>query len=179
MVSAKHVRKGSKQYNYHLETYGSQKDFGYKDFIPDFKAEQWDPGAWAKLFKDAGAQYVVPVAEHHDGFPMYDCSFTEYNAMNMGPKRDIVGELLKACRALDLKAGVSSHRAFHWEFYAHEEEFDTSDPAYAGLYWKKRNQKWPDQDFAQDWYLRTKELVAKYKPDVLWFDFYLGSTRIV
>jgi alpha-L-fucosidase len=71
--------------------YGPQSQFGYKDFIPMFKAERFDAGAWAKLFADAGARFVVPVAEHHDGFPMYDCSFTEWNAAKMGPKRDVVG----------------------------------------------------------------------------------------
>ncbi len=107
-------RTGSKQNAYHLETYGSLNEFGYKDFIPRFKAEKWDPVAWAELFKESGAKYVVPVAEHHDGFPMYDCSYTKYNAKNMGPKRDIIGELLVACKQLELKAGVSSHRAFKW-----------------------------------------------------------------
>ncbi len=171
-------RKGTSQYNYHLETYGSQKEFGYKDFIPMFKAEKWDPEAWASLFKESGARYVVPVAEHHDGFPMYDCSFTEYNAFKMGPKRDIIGELLEACRASGLKAGVSSHRAFNWEFYAQEEEFDTWDTTYSQLYWKRRTQRWPDKDFVSDWYLRTNELVSKYRPDVLWFDFYLDQPEL-
>lgn len=64
--------QGSKEYKHHLKTYGKHKDFGYKDFIPMFKAENFDAGEWVKLFKDAGAQYVIPVAEHHDGFQMYD-----------------------------------------------------------------------------------------------------------
>lgn len=171
-------RKGSKQNVYHLETYGSLKEFGYKDFIPQFKAEKWNPTAWAMLFKESGAKYVVPVAEHHDGFPMYDCSYTRFNAKNMGPKRDIIGELLDECRQLGLKAGVSSHRAFNWEFYAQEEEYDTWDPAFEELYWKRRKQRWPDEEFVKDWYLRTNELVSKYKPDVLWFDFYLDQPEL-
>src|SRR5712692_6053684 len=67
-------------FKHHVETYGSQSKFGYKDFIPRFKAEKFDPVAWAELFRQAGAKYVVPVAEHHDGFPMYDCSFTDWSA---------------------------------------------------------------------------------------------------
>lgn len=171
-------RKGSKQNVYHLKTYGTLKEFGYKDFIPKFKAENWNPGVWARIFKESGAKYVVPVAEHHDGFPMYDCSYTKYNAMDMGPKRDLIGELLTECRELGLKAGVSSHRAFNWEFYAQEEEFDTWDPAYEELYWKRRTQRWPDEEFIKDWYLRTKELVSKYNPDILWFDFYLDQPEM-
>ena len=171
-------RRQSPQHKYHIEKYGPLNQFGYKDFIPMFKAEKWDPVEWAALFKKAGARYVVPVAEHHDGFPMYDCSFTKYNAANMGPERDIIGELLEECRNAGLKAGVSSHRAFNWEFYAQEEDFDTWDPAYEELYWKRRKQKWPDADFVNDWYLRTVELAVKYKPDVFWFDFYLDQPEL-
>lgn len=171
-------RRQSREHKYHLEKYGHPGEFGYKDFIPMFKAERWDPERWVKLFKASGARYVVPVAEHHDGFPMYDCSYTAYNAAKMGPKRDIIGELLEACRKSDLKTGVSSHRAFNWEFYAQEEEFDTYNTAYSDLYGKRRTQKWPDEAFAEDWYLRTKELAIKYKPDIFWFDFYLDQPEL-
>ena len=68
-----------------------------------FKAEKWDPDHWTDLFQKAGAEYVVPVAEHHDGFAMYDCSFTKWNAVDMGPRRDVVGELAKAVREWERK----------------------------------------------------------------------------
>lgn len=167
-------KKDFGEYQHHLDKYGSHKQFGYKDFISDFKAENWDPVQWVDLFLKSGVKYVVPVAEHHDGFPMYDCSFTEYNSTKMGPKRDIVGELLKECKNKNLKAGVSSHRAYNWEFFAQEKSFDTYDPQYASLYGKRRTQLWPDKDFVNDWYLRTVELLVKYEPDILWFDFYVG-----
>ena len=76
-----------------METYGLHKEFGYKDFIPLFTADAFDPEAWADLFESAGAKYVVPVAEHHDGFQMYASELSDFNAVDMGPKRDIVGEL--------------------------------------------------------------------------------------
>ena len=95
-----------------------------------------------------------------------------------GPHRDVVGELLAACRKVGLKAGVSSHRAFNWEFYTHDSSFDTNDPENFPLYGKIRSQRWPDQEFADDWYLRTKELVTKYQPDILWFDFYLDQPEL-
>ena len=137
--------------------------------------KNWNPDRWAKLFQDSGAKYVVPVAEHHDGFPMYDCSFSRFNAVEMGPERDVVGELLDACRKLGLKAGVSSHRAFHWEFYAPTEGWENRNPAYQDLYWKPRETRWPDEEFVNNWYLRTLELAVKYKPDIFWFDFFLDQ----
>ena len=84
--------QGSPEFKHHVKTYGPQKKFGYKDFVPMFKAEKFDPDHWADLFRKAGAKYVVPVAEHHDGFAMYDCSLSEWCAAKMGPKRDIIGK---------------------------------------------------------------------------------------
>ena len=92
-------RTGSTEYEHHLATYGPQDKFGYKDFIPLFKAEHYDPVAWAELFKKAGAKYVVPVAEHHDGFAMYDSGLSDWTAAKMGPHRDLIGDLAKAVRA--------------------------------------------------------------------------------
>ena len=91
-------REGTPQYEYHCKTYGRPSEFGYKDFIPMFTAEKFDPDEWAELFKRAGAKFAGPVAEHHDGFPMWDASDTEWCAGKMGPKRDVVGELEKAIR---------------------------------------------------------------------------------
>jgi alpha-L-fucosidase len=85
--------QGSDEYEHHIKTYGKQKDFGYKDFIPMFKAEKFDAEQWAQLFEDSGARYVVPVAEHHDGFQMYKSEISHFNAYEMGPKRDVLGEL--------------------------------------------------------------------------------------
>jgi alpha-L-fucosidase len=91
--------KGRPEYAHHLSRYGPQDRFGYKDFIPAFKAERFDPGAWVDLFAEAGARFVVPVAEHHDGFAMHACPFSPYNAVDMGPKCDVIGALADAVRA--------------------------------------------------------------------------------
>ncbi|HYW98105.1 MAG TPA: alpha-L-fucosidase, partial [Candidatus Elarobacter sp.] len=91
--------EGSAEYRHHIETYGKQDKFGYKDLIPMFKAEHFDPAAWAELFKKAGAKYVVPVAEHHDGFAMYDSGLSDWTVAKIGPHRDTTGELAKAVRA--------------------------------------------------------------------------------
>ena len=94
--------QGSREFQHHIETYGPHKDFGYKDFIPLFRAERFDAEAWASLFEEAGAKYVVPVAEHHDGFQMYRSELSHWNAYEMGPQRDTLGEL---CGAVVLALG--------------------------------------------------------------------------
>ena len=87
--------QGSDVFKHHVATYGPQDKFGYKDFIPMFKGEKFDPQAWAHLFKESGAKYVVPVLEHHDGFAMYDSGLSDWTAAKMGPHRDTGGELAK------------------------------------------------------------------------------------
>ena len=107
----------SKEFKHHLETYGPHDEFGYKDFISMLTAENYDPKAWAALFKKSGAKFIMPVAEHHDGFPMYDTELTPWCAGKMGPKRDVVGELADAVRAEGMIFSASSHRAENWWFY--------------------------------------------------------------
>lgn len=98
-------------YKHHIETWGPQDKFGYKDFIPLFKAEKFNAEEWVKLFKEAGAKYIVPVAEHHDGFSMYNSKLNKWNAVNMGPKKDIIGLLKEAIEKEGLIFGLSTHRA--------------------------------------------------------------------
>ena len=129
-------------YKHHQENWGDQRVFGYKDFIPLFKAEKWDPDAWARLFKEAGARYVVPCAEHHDAFAMYDSAYTRWNAVAMGPKRDVIGELSNAVRKQGMRFGVSSHYAFNWYYFIKKEGFDTADPQYADLYGTRQGENW-------------------------------------
>lgn len=175
-------------WEYHRQKWGHQSQFGYKDFIPLFKAEKFDPDAWITLFKQAGARYVVPVAEHHDGFAMYDSALTEWNAARMGPKRDVVGELARAARQQGLVFGLSNHRAEHWWFFDGGRQFDSDvqDERYASFYgpaapasptsipgaaWQNRD--WtprPDALFLDDWLGRCSELVDKYQPQLVYFD---------
>ena len=133
-------RPGTQQYTYHVNTYGGPEKFGYKDFIPMFIGEKFDPDEWAELFKEAGALFAGPVGEHHDGFCMWNTKYSDWSAAKMGPKRDIVGELEKAVRRQDLRFMVSLHHAENWWFYPHwEKEYDTSDPRYTGLYGELHN----------------------------------------
>ena len=75
-----------------------------------FTAAKFDPDAWAVLFKKAGAKYIVPTSEHHDGFALWDSKLTKWDAVDMGPKRDLIGDLATATRKQGLRFGVSNHR---------------------------------------------------------------------
>jgi len=182
---------GSAEFRHHVATYGPQSKFGYKDFIPMFKAERFDARAWARLFREAGAKYVVPVAEHHDGFPMYDSRLTDWCAGKMGPKRDLFGELATAVRAEGLHLGASSHRAEHDWFFDGGRQFDSdvNDPRYAAFYgpahlrfvkpgYEDRvYEDWTfvSPDFLDDWLARTAEIVEKYHPDLVYFDWWINQ----
>lgn len=180
--------KDSKEYIHHKETYGVQKDFGYKDFIPFFKAEKFDPGEWADLFYDSGAKYIMPVAEHHDGFQMYSSTLSRWNAANMGPCRDIVGELAVAVRERGMIFAASTHRAEHYWFMNGGKDFDSdvNDPRFADFYgpaaaqpddWQTADSEGITDDFMTDWLLRTCEIIDKYKPQILWFDWWILNIR--
>ncbi len=129
-------RQESPEYEHHVKTYGPHSQFGYKDFIPQFKAECFDPEEWAELFWEAGARFVMPVAEHHDGFQMYRSEWSHWNAVEMGPKRYVLGELGKAVEAREMILCASSHRAEHWWFMGEGRTFDSdvNDPAYDDFY---------------------------------------------
>jgi alpha-L-fucosidase len=179
-------QEGTHEYHHHFETYGSQAQFGYKDFIPQFTAEKFDPAEWANLFRRAGARYVVPVAEHHDGFAMYATRLSRWNAAQMGPKRDIIGELTYAVRKAGMVPGVSSHRAEHWWFMNGGRQFDSDvqDPGFADFYGPATpitdqetnpldHRPRPNAQFLEDWLARCCELVDLYQPQVFWFDWWI------
>mgnify|MGYP001626346225 CR=1 FL=1 len=171
--------KGQPAYEHHVKTYGSQREFGYKDFISSFTGERWDPDEWASTFEDAGARYVVLVAEHHDGFSLWDSEMNRWNAAKMGPKRDVVKELSEAVRRRGLKFGVSYHRAEHWWYFegGRQIESDVSDPAYQDLYGPAMpSNTQPNQQFLEDWLKRAKELVYKYRPSLFYFDWWIENS---
>lgn len=177
--------KGMPAYEHHVKTYGPQKDFGYKDFIPMLAAEQFDPSEWISLFKKAGAEYYIPVAEHHDGFQMYASELSHYNAVEMGPKRDVVGELKAACEKEGLTFATSTHRAEHWWFMGHGKEFDSDvkEPLHRGdFYWPStpepdnqdlHSKPYPTDEYLTDWLMRTVELIDNYQPALLYFDWWI------
>ena len=184
--------EGSSINKHHVATYGPLTQFGYKDFIPMFKAEHFDPQAWAKLFKDSGARYVVPVFEHHDGFAMYDSDLSDWTAKKMGPHRDLAGEIALAVRAEGLHLGASSHRIEHDWFLegGRKQDSDVNDPKYAAFYGPAHPRLGDDgaalaEDwtyvspaYAKDWVARNAEIVQKYHPDLIFFDWWIGQPSV-
>ena len=173
-------------YKYHLEHYGHPSEFGYKDIIPLWKAEKWDPDRLMSLYKKAGAKYFVSMGSHHDNFFLWNSQLHKWNAVNMGPKRDVVGDWQKAATKYGLKFGVSEHlgASFTWFQSSHRADkegpkagvpYDGADPQWQDLYhfpaepgdtgWYSNNPKWQQQ-----WYNEIKELVDNYHPDLLYSD---------
>ncbi|MGO4539693.1 alpha-L-fucosidase [Paenibacillus sp. 2TAB19] len=178
--------QGSDEYKHHLATYGEHKDFGYKDFIPMFTAANFNAEEWAQLFKQSGARYVMPVAEHHDGFQMYRSAVSPYNAYDMGPKRDLLGEMKTSFERNALVFCASSHRAEHWFFMSHGKTFDSDikEPLAIGdFYWPAMPEpdhhdllgSPPSEQYLEEWLIRCCELVDNYQPRVFYFDWWIQT----
>ncbi len=178
--------QGSREFEHHVKTYGPHKEFGYKDFIPLFKAEKFSADSWADLFQKAGAKYVVPVAEHHDGFQMYQSDISHWNAAEMGPCRNVLGELKAAVEKRGMTLGASTHRVEHWFFMGHGKEFDSDikEPMQRGdFYWPAMpepanhhdlySEPTPTPEYLEDWLVRCCELVDKYRPKLVYFDWWI------
>lgn len=192
-------------YRKHVKNFGHPSEFGYKDFIPLWKAESWDPDALVEFYKSVGIRYIVPVAVHHDNFDLYDSSYQPWNSVNMGPKRDVIGEWAEAARNHGLKFGFSSHNDRTWYWLHPAKGSDKTGPLKGvrydgwltkedgvGTWWEGYDPQdlyavpdiedyeddWnymskgvvPSEKFKENWYLRTKELIDKYQPDLFWFD---------
>ncbi|MBP5151725.1 MAG: alpha-L-fucosidase [Lachnospiraceae bacterium] len=185
-------QEGTREFEHHVKTYGPQKDFGYKDFIPDFTGSRFDAHRWIETFKKAGARFVVPVLEHHDGFAMYDTDFNRWNAAKMGPKRNVAGELKEECEKQGLKFCASSHRAEHYFFMNMGRTFESDiDPSkewfdfYAPAHYEEKlgrdmiattdtvDEAGPNEEWCEDWLVRTCELIDRYRPGLLYFDWWI------
>ncbi len=183
-----------REFEHHRKTYGDQKQFGYKDFIPMFRGECFDANRWADIFQKSGARFIMPVAEHHDGFAMYATDFNRWNATQMGPCRDVVGELKSAAESRGLKFCASTHRAEHYFFMNMGRTFDSdvNDENYADFYGpavympefgseqlgtttETPTAIGPDENWLTDWMVRTCELIDRYQPKVLYFDWWIQN----
>lgn len=179
--------KDTPEYKHHIETMGPHTEKGYKDYIPLFKGEKFDPEAWINLIKKSGAKYMVPVAEHHDGFQMYKSKLSHWNAFEMGPKRDTTFELEQAARQAGIHFGTSSHRIEHWWFLGDGRNFDSDikgEFERGDLYWPSNYMYYtsqfdifakpePSTEFMEDWLARTCEIVDRFHPEVLYFDWWI------
>jgi alpha-L-fucosidase len=179
-------QQGSDDYKYHLAHYGHPSKFGYKDIIPLWKAQKWDPDKLMALYKKAGARYFVSMGTHHDDFFLWNSKLHKWNAVNYGPKKDVVGLWQKAVKKEGLKFGVSEHlgASFTWFQPSHGADtsgpmkgvpYDGAYPMYQDLYhakadssdngWLSINQEWQ-----REWFFSIKELVDNYHPDLLYSD---------
>jgi len=179
-------KEKSDDYKYHLEHYGHPSVFGYKDIIPLWKAEKWDPDKLMELYKKAGAKYFVSMGSHHDNFFLWNSKLNRWNAVNMGPKKDVVGLWQQAAKKQGMKFGVSEHlgASFTWFQTAHGADkngtkadvmYDGANLNYQDLYHAKAlpaDTAWltTNPAFQLDWYRSIKELVDNYQPDLLYSD---------
>jgi alpha-L-fucosidase len=178
--------RASGQYKYHLAHYGHPSEFGFKDLIPLWKAEKWNPEEQMKLFKRAGAKYFVTIATHHDNFFLWNSKLHKWNAANMGPEKDLVGLWKEAAKKEGLFFGVTEHlgASYNWFQVAHGADqlgdkagvpYDGANPAYWDLYHepsKPGDREWLTNDpkRQRDWYDRIQELIDNYLPDLLYSD---------
>ena len=177
---------GNKHYRYHTNHYGHPSEFGYKDIIPLWKAEKWDPDRLMQLYKRAGAKYFVSMGSHHDNFFLWNTKLHRWNSVNMGPKRDVVGEWQQAARKHGLRFGVSEHLGASFTWFQSSHGSDKSGPK-AGVPYDGANSNnwdlyhfpatpgdtgWYSQDprWHQQWFRAIRELVDNYKPDLLYTD---------
>ena len=179
--------QGSTAYKYHLKNFGHPSEFGYKDLILLWKAEKFDPDKLVKIFKNAGAKYITPVAVHHDNFDLWDSKHHKWNAVNMGPQKDIIGSWKKSVEKHGLKWGVTTHlsRAYSWFQTSHGADkkgpkkgipYDGKDPKYHDLYFNShgdddlRSPKNPPESWRRQWIARIKDLINNYDPEILYYD---------
>lgn len=179
--------EGSPQYRTHVQVYGHPSEFGYKDIIPLWKAEKFEPDRLMERYKQAGAKYFVSMGVHHDNFDLWDSKHHKWNAVNMGPKKDIVGLWAAAARKQGLRFGVSEHleRSYSW-FNVNKGAdkqgpkagvpYDGNDPKYADFYFPPHNDTRmvypanPPESWKKNWFDRIQDLVDRYQPDLLYTD---------
>jgi len=182
--------EGHDIYEHHLATYGHPSEFGYHDFVPMFKAENFNAEEWADLFVKAGARFAGPVAEHHDGFAMWDSKATPWNAKEMGPKRDITGELAAAIKDRDMKFICTFHHAKQLQRHdsipeepdgqpyrlSHFPFFEGMPPSSDEKKLKYLYGNMPEDQWLEEiWLAKLKEVIDQYRPDIMWFDYVLDT----
>jgi alpha-L-fucosidase len=192
--------QGTEQYQYHVEHYGHPSKVGYKDVVDVWKATHWDPDRLMSLYKNAGAKYFVSMGVHHDNFDLWDSKHTRWNAVQMGPKQDVVGTWKRAAQKQGLKFGVSEHLwiSYKWFAVSHGADktgalagvpYDGTDPRFADLYHDVNtaqfvNEKlaFTDDDITLQWKQhysdRIRDLVDNYRPDLLYTDGHLPFEEI-
>ena len=126
--------EGSRAYKHHVEHYGHPSEVGFKDILPLFKAEKWDPDKLVERYKRLGAQYFFVLGNHHDNFDLWESKYQPWNSVNMGPKRDILDGWAKAAKKHGLPLGISFHADHAWTWYEPSQRYDVNGRK-AGVYY--------------------------------------------
>lgn len=179
--------EGHRQYEDHLKRYGHPSKFGYKDLVPLWRGENWNPDRLMGLYKKAGARYFCAIAQHHDNIDCWNSRFHRWNSVKMGPQRDVIGEWRGAARKHGLRFGVTEHLGASWNWFGVSKLADTTGPL-AGVPYDGVNPKFDDlyhrgnahrdcpwyrntpESFQMEWFNRIKDLVDSYQPDLLYSD---------
>ena len=178
--------EGSDDYRQHVETYGHPSEFGYHDFVPLFQTDSFNAENWADLFVKSGARFSGVVAEHHDGWSNWDSEINPWNAMDMGPHRDLVGELEKAIKARDLKFVTTFHMARNLQIFQNDSANWLNDKSYFPYNPNMPTSSTdslirilygniPREQFYENWIGKLKEVIDNYSPDLIYFDGELGK----
>jgi alpha-L-fucosidase len=172
-------QKGHLANIYHEKTFGPISEFGYKDLYSGLTGERFDADEWISHIKQAGAKYIVPVAEHGDNFSLWDSKVNPVNSMNYGPKRDITGELMKAASKEGIKYGAALHHSWLWGWFcSNDPHADVYDPINEVFYGKplpysaqgSHPYPFPDEAFNRMWLDKCLEIALDYMPDMIYFD---------
>ena len=126
--------EGSREYKFHREHYGHPSEFGFKDVLPLFKAENWNPDELVARYKRCGAQYFFVLGNHHDNYDLWDSQYQPWNSKNIGPKRDILAEWAAAAKKAGLPLGISFHADHAWTWYEPSQRYDLEGDK-AGVYY--------------------------------------------
>ena len=171
--------KGHEARAYHEKTFGNTADFGYKDLIPLFTGEHFDPEQWAGLVELSGARYAGPVTEHADNYSLWNSQINPINSVKTGPHRDVVGECLEAFRKRDIRCLATFHHQWLWGWYMGTDmEADVYRPEnelyYSRILPLETNRyipaMRPDREFCAQWRDKVLEVLWKYEPDAVYFD---------
>ena len=126
--------EGSYKSNFHREHYGHPSEFGYKDILPLFKAEHWQPDSLVARYKRCGAQYFFVLGNHHDNYDLWDSQYQPWNSKNIGPQRDILAEWAAAAKKQGLPLGISFHADHAWTWFEPAQRYDLEGPK-AGVFY--------------------------------------------
>lgn len=162
-MARKLYMEGSREYKHHVENYGHPSEFGFKDILPLFKAEKWDPDHLVGLYKKVGARYFFALGNHHDNFDLWDSKYQEWNSKDIGPEKDILAGWAEACRKHDMKFGVSLHADHAWSWYEPARRYDRNGSR-AGVPYDGRMTK---EDGKGKWWegLDPQKLYAQNHPE--------------